>query len=187
MSDFQKSTAEKAAKYIQMKPVYMDTETTGLGAKAEVVEICIIDHDGEVLLNTLVKPSSRIPYDAVRIHGITDELVLDAPTWIHVWLDVENILSGRVVGIYNADFDLRIMKQNHGLLGMRWRKPASQVFCIMNLYSDFYGSRRWQSLERAGQQCGISLKNSHRALDDTLLARQVLLHMAQFSRLKGES
>ena len=187
MSDFQKSTAEKAAEYIQMKPVFLDAETTGLDAKAEVVEICIVEHDGEVLLNTLVKPSTYIPRDAVRIHGITDEMVQDTPTWIHVWPEVESILSGRVVGIYNADFDIRIMRQTHGLLGMRWLNPADKVFCIMKLYADFYGSRRWQSLDMAGRQCGISLKNSHRALDDTLLARQVLLHMAQFSRLKGES
>lgn len=182
MSYYQKCAAERAGEFLQMKPVFLDTETTGLGANAEIVEISIIDLDGEVLVDTLVKPSAHIPRDAVHIHGITNELVQDAPTWIHVWPDLETVLSGRAVGIYNADFDLRMMKQNHGLVGMYWRNPASQIFCIMKLYADYYGTGRWQSLERAGRQCGIPLPNSHRALEDTRLARQVFLHMARFNQ-----
>lgn len=182
MSYYRKSAAEKAGEFLQMKPVFLDAETTGLNSRAEVVEICIIDHDGEVLIEKLVKPSAHIPQDAVRIHGITDEFVQDAATWIHVWPEVESAIRGRVVGIYNSDFDLRIMEQTHGLLGMRWRNPASQVFCIMKLYADYYGAGKWQSLERAGRQCGIPLPNSHRALGDTRLARQVFLHMARFNQ-----
>lgn len=56
----------------------------------------------------------------------------------------------------------------------------------MELYARYYGSwneryssYRWQSLENAGSQCGIAIPNSHRAKDDTLLARAVLLHMAK--------
>jgi len=43
--------------------VILDTETTGLGC-AEIVQIGIIDLDGKILLDSLVKPSIPIPYDA---------------------------------------------------------------------------------------------------------------------------
>ena len=61
----------------------LDTETTGL-KDAEICQIAIIDHTGEVLFNTLVKPVKPIPSDAVRVHGITNEQVQNAPSWAEV-------------------------------------------------------------------------------------------------------
>jgi DNA polymerase III epsilon subunit-like protein len=43
---------------------------------------------------------------------------------------------------------------------------------------DFSGSANFQSLDTAGKRCGISLPNSHRACDDTLLAREVFMYIA---------
>ena len=95
------------------KPLFLDTETTGLDNFSEIVEICIVEHDGEILYETLVKPTRQIPFDAVRIHGISDPMVQNAPYWIQVWKDVKPILNGRHVGIYNADFDLRMIRQSN--------------------------------------------------------------------------
>ena len=47
----------------------LDTETTGLYDDAEIVEISIIDENGGVLLDTLVKPLKPIPAEATAIHG----------------------------------------------------------------------------------------------------------------------
>jgi hypothetical protein len=52
----------------------------------------------------------------------------------------------------------------------------------MKLYADFIGSRRWQRLEEAGRQCRLELPNSHRAKDDTLLARAVFQYMVAAGR-----
>ena len=181
-SRFRQSAIEKAREIWETQPVFLDTETTGLSSNAEIVEISIIDHDGGVLLDTLVRPGRSIPTDAIRVHGITDEMVSQAQTWIHVWPRVESIIAGRSVGIYNADFDLRMIKQTHRLIGIPWRTPSSSFFCIMKLYVEYYGATRWQKLESAGRQCGLSLPNSHRAKDDTLLARAVFQHMVKGGR-----
>ena len=58
----------------------LDTETTGL-YDAEIVEIAVINRDGEPLLNTLIKPSIPIPAEVSAIHGITNEVVADAPSF----------------------------------------------------------------------------------------------------------
>lgn len=63
---------EVARQVCAAKPVYLDTETTGLGSTDEIIEISIIDDDGSTLLETLVKPSQPIPADSTRVHGITD-------------------------------------------------------------------------------------------------------------------
>lgn len=176
-----------AREYLERKPIYLDTETTGTGPNDTILEIAIVDHDGQVLIDTLVKPVGKIHPDAQRVHGIDPTLVLDAPPWQEVWLAVEGILRGRLVGIYNADFDLRLIQQSHALSWLNWQTPdGMQAFCLMKLYAQFVGqwdprrgSYRWHSLDAAGKQCRIPLRNSHRAKEDALLTRALLKHMAK--------
>ena len=181
-----KEAIQTARKWIAQKPVYIDTETTGIGLNDTIVEISVIDHDGSVLVDRLVKPVGKISPDAMSVHHITNEMVKDAPRWDSIWPEVEAALMNRSVGIYNADFDLRMLRQTHQKNWLRWDNPeGTDFFCIMKLYAQFHGewnsrrgSYRWQSLDSAGRQCGIALPNSHRAKDDTLLTRAVLEFMA---------
>ncbi len=175
----------EARRWLELRPVYLDTETTGIGPSAEIVEVGIVDHDGAVLVNTLVRPKGIIEPDAMRIHGITPEMVSSAPTWEETWPQVDAALKGRRVGVYNSEFDLRIMAQSHQRSWLRWDLPEDNFFCIMKLYARFHGewdrrrgSYRWQSLDAAGRQCRIPLPNAHRAVEDAHLARAVLHHIA---------
>ncbi len=166
---------------VELKPVYLDTETTGLKENDEIVEIAIIDHDGQVLLESLVRPIRRIPPDAVAIHGITNAMVQDATRWSEIWPEAESLLSGRQIAIYNAEFDIRMMRQSHRIAMLPWRMSRENVFCIMQLYAQFFGtwdpyrgSYRYHSLEMAGRQSSIPLPNTHRARDDAALTRALL-------------
>lgn len=175
----------RAQQYLAQEPLYLDTETTGVRSNAEIIEISIVDHNGESIFDSFVRPRHPIPVDATQIHHITNAMVVDAPTWDMVWPELESILSGRVIGIFNADFDLRLLRQSHKHAGLVWPELALDAFCIMNLYAQFYGqwdsyrqSYRWQSLDKAQRFCNIPLHNTHRAKDDALLARAVLQYMA---------
>lgn len=187
MNDSARKSAILAAQaQVRLRPVYLDTETTGLGAADQVVDICVLDYDGAVLVNSLVKPKGKIPDDVIRIHGITNEMVRGAPTWPEIWPEVEAALAGRCVAIYNAEFDVRMMQQSHIKHRLAWELNGAAFFCIMKLYAQFHsewdsfhGSYRWQKLEAAGRQCRIALPNAHRAHADALLARAVLQHMAE--------
>jgi DNA polymerase-3 subunit epsilon len=167
-------------------PVYLDTETTGTGPSDEVIEIGIVDEHGALLFESSVKPMERISLEARRVHGISDAELASAPRWMVVWPKVEAVLAGRSVGVYNADFDLRILQQTHAKFKMRWHLPeGTSFFCVMKLYAQYKGEwnartggYRWHSLEDAGRQCNISLPNAHRAVADTLLTRALLHHMA---------
>ena len=177
-------TIETARKVRAAQPVYVDTETTGLDRNDEVVEISIIDHDGSVLLETLIKPSRPIPATATRIHGITDEEVKNARTWPIVWPTIRSFLFGRLVVFYNADFDLRMMQQSHACYNLPWKEKLN-AFDLLKLYAEYRGewdsqrrSYRYISLAEAGRQCNIPLPNAHRSTADTLLTRALLLYMA---------
>jgi DNA polymerase-3 subunit epsilon len=177
-----------AQKKLALNPVYLDVETTGMEAQDEIIEIAIVDHDGSTLIDSFVKSVGDISPSAYAIHGITDEMIKDAPTWVELWPQVEQSLQGRAVGIYNADFDTRMMEQSHSISQMAWHPPYADHFCIMKLYAQFHGewnpslrSYRWQKLDAARGQCNINLPNTHRAKDDTLVARAVLHYMADRS------
>jgi DNA polymerase-3 subunit epsilon len=169
---------------LNKKPIYLDTETTGLKGDDQIVEICLLEPDGSIAFQALVRPTVKIPADATRLHHITDALVSTAPAWPEIWPHVEAILTTRRIAIYNAEYDLRLIKQSHlahGLIG----SPAISHFCIMKLYAQFRGdwnsrarNYRWYSLDDARGQCGLDLPNAHRAHADALLARALLHHVA---------
>jgi DNA polymerase-3 subunit epsilon len=177
---------QQAQDEILCKPVYLDTETTGLEKFDQIVEICVLDFDGSVLVDSLVKPTTKIPAVVTKLHGITDAMVKEAPTWPEIWPAVQAALTGRHVAIYSADYDMRVMKQSHRHHAMRWKLKGANFFCIMKLYAqfrnewdDYHGTYRWHKLEEAGWHCKIELPNAHRAKADALLARAVLHYMAE--------
>ena len=177
--------ARIAREWMLSNPLFLDTETTGLDNRSEIVEIAIVGLDGSVLYNSLVKPVGSIPPDAYRIHRISAEMVADAPTWEEQWDDINKILNGRSVCIYNAEYDTRLMKQSHRLHGILWNKGFTDQ-CVMNLYAMYNGnwnsyrrSYNWVSLENVGKRLRIPLPNVHRALDDTLLTRAVMSKIAE--------
>ncbi len=172
---------------LNKRPMYLDTETTGLKDSDQIVEICLLDHDGSIAFQSLVKPTINIPLDATRVHQITDALVSHAPAWPEIWPQLEPFFLQRRIAIFNAEYDLRLIEQTqraHGQLGA----PPLSNFCIMKLYAQFRGdwnSRqrhyRWYSLEDARWQCGLDLPNAHRAQADAQLAR-ALLHFVAAQR-----
>jgi DNA polymerase III subunit epsilon len=154
----------------------LDTETTGLGA-AEIVEIAIIDLQGNTLLNTLIKPTIAIPQEASNIHGIQDSDVENAPTFPEVYPQIFSALQNRRVLIYNASFDTQVLGYCRKLHNLPSLKLYDRSECLMQRYSewvgdyhDYYQDYRWQPL-----------RGGHRALSDCLAALNYLKEMAEDS------
>jgi len=172
-------TIALAKRIMAANPLYLDTETTGLDNWSEIIEIAIVEADGKVAFQSLIKPSNPIPTGATRIHGIDNNLVSDAPRWYQIWPEIQRILSGRHVGIYNAEFDQRMLRQSNAIYQLPFKlSEGTNFFCIMNLYKDYQGSYRFQSLDSAQAFFNIPIRNSHRAVEDTLLARAVFERIA---------
>lgn len=145
--------------------VVLDTETTGLFG-AEICEISVIDLNGNVLFDSLVRPQNPIPSEAQKIHGITDEMVQDAPNWLEVWKNLYTILSDKLVLIYNADFDTRLLIESfeaHNVSLEPYEEDIRklEIDCVMRTYAELIGSYRWVKLSTAA-----GYETKHRALDD---------------------
>lgn len=177
-SDMRRHAIRAAQALIDARPVFLDTETTDLGPTAEIVEICILEHDGRPLVDTLVKPTSRITPGAQAVHHITAAMVARAPSWADIWPEVQAALEGRRVAIYNAPFDVQMMQQSHARHRLRWQSPAEDFVCLMRLYAQYHVSGRWQTLEAAARQCRLPIPATHRARADAELTRAVLQALA---------
>lgn len=161
----------------------LDTETTGL-KNAQACQIAILHSDG-FSLKSLVKPTIPIEPGAQAVHHITDEDVKDAPTIVDIIS--ENFPSDGIVVIYNAKFDLEILRNSLRAYNANWGYPESEVCDAMMIYaafhgewSDFYKSYKWQKLGVACEQCGITLDGEelHDALTDVRMTEKLLKYIA---------
>ena len=177
--------------WLDQRPIYLDTETTGTGDHDEICEIAIVGPDGETIVDELVRPSRPIPQAATEVHGITDEDVEDAPTMRDLEPELEQVLLSNPVCIYNADYDSRMLHQSatSGWL-LDWPHDPSRVHCVMELasrwhgdWSDYYRSYTWISQEDAACELEIDideLDDLHRARADAELCRLILHAIASF-------
>lgn len=157
--------------------VVLDTETTGLRG-AEIVEIAVVDLDGNVLFDSLVKPANPIPLEAQKIHGITNDMVKDALIWPEVWKQLYPILQDKKILIYNSEFDCRLMMESfypwEDKIGDQMYEFLEQISnldieCVMKAYANLVGAEKWLKLREA-----VGREISHRALDDCFATREVI-------------
>lgn len=155
-------------RWLASDPLFLDTETTGLDETAEAIELAVVNSQGEILIDTLIKPSSPIPKTATDLHGITNAHVANAPCWQDIYPEIAALLTGRLVLAYNAPFDTRILQQTCRIyrlpeLSVDWR-------CIMQMYKDHTRNYKHVKLIRAAAECQVAVPNRiHRALADALL------------------
>jgi DNA polymerase-3 subunit epsilon len=187
-----KDRLQKWAREVLADPeaIILDTETTGLGDDAEICEMTIINIRGDELFNRLIKPMRLIPPEASKIHGITDNMVVDAPTWADVYDEIMVIITGasRLL-IYNRDFDTRMIRQSSlaaGVIGAGRVLRAQKIDCVMDKFAEWYGgwndyyqTYRWQKLSTAAKSFGVAPSNEHRAMADCRLTLEVIRGMAR--------
>ena len=185
------AAAERARAWLAANALILDTETTGLGDDAEIVELAVIDCAGAVLLDTLVRPSGPVPAETTAIHGITDAMLADAPAWSEIHDSFCRLVEGRELVIYSREFDARLIGQTARRYGLQAPQcfdlalDQGAVHCAMQAYAEFRGEwseekgrYRWQKLSAAAQQQGVKVEGAHRALGDCLMTLGVVRAMA---------
>lgn len=172
----------KAKEIVSLNPLFLDTETTGLDDQAEIVEISVLDINGNVIFDTLVKPKKPIGSEASAINNIDNSMLENAPYFYEIMDDLKAIFKGRTVVIYNANYDTRLLHQSAKAWGKQWTDFNS--LCAMLLYSWFVGewrddlSLRWHKLIDASERFGSDTYNAHRAKGDCLMTIDVVKGIA---------
>lgn len=100
---------------MENKYIVLDTETTGLNAaEDELLQVSIIDEEGNVLFDSYIRPTQHTEWaEAEHINHITPEMVADAPIIAEVMPELTDILKryDKIVG-YNVRFDADFLKNN---------------------------------------------------------------------------
>lgn len=103
-----KHASDTARNWLDQESVFFDTETTRIDG--EIVDLALVDCAGKVLLSTLVHPCELISPEAEAVHSITNEMVANAPTFDVVWEQFRHLTANKRVIIYNAQFDMRMLR-----------------------------------------------------------------------------
>jgi len=95
---------------------FFDLETTGIQVgKDKIVEICVlkVQNDGTEECKTwTVNPEMPIPKQSSDIHGITDEMVKDCPTFPELAIEIYNFIKDSDLSGYNSNrFDLPLIAE----------------------------------------------------------------------------
>ena len=94
----------------------VDIETTGSYASGNgITEIAIAVHDGNQVINfyeTLVNPHQPIPYFIQSLTGITNDMVVKAPSFKEVAGQIHELLQDKVFVAHNVNFDYSFVKHH---------------------------------------------------------------------------
>lgn len=171
----------------------VDVETTGRDASVDrVVEIGVAIARGGAIVerrNWLLNPGRPIPAEATEVHKITDEDVKDAPAFAAVAAEILALLSGCVLGAYNAAFDRAFLFGEVARAGLGGESlPAGlrrDVDWIDPLVwaRELHHAERSRALGEVAARLGIALENAHRAADDAEAALKVLLAFGRDPRI----
>lgn len=161
------NNSDKKYKYI-----VLDTETTGLNSSEdELLQISIIDNQGNTLFDEYIKPLFNKCWDnAMAINGITPDMVSDKPNIIEYKKELNSILNSTdvIVG-YNTQFDLSFLSS----VGIE-NKNAKVVDVMLDfapVYGEWrenYGCYKWQKLTTCADYYNYDWgeDNAHNSLSD---------------------
>ncbi len=99
------------------RPVcFIDLETTGINLSSDrIIEIAIVKVMPDQTRQTkrkLLNPEMPIPEASSAIHGITNDMVKDAPTFKQVANEIKQFLENSDLGGYNSNrFDIPILME----------------------------------------------------------------------------
>jgi len=96
-----------------MRLIMLDTETTGLSplngdrmVEIGAIEVRNRDVKPDRIFHHYLNPGRSIPQEVVRIHGINDAKVKDAPAFADIAHGFLTFIQGATLVIHNASFDL---------------------------------------------------------------------------------
>lgn len=168
------------------RPVaFIDLETTGVSLSTDrIVEIAIIkvlpDAERQVK-RKLINPEMPIPNQSSEIHGISDEMVKDAPTFKQAGNEIKQFLENCDLGGYNSNrFDIPMLMEEFLRAGMEVDLSNRRMIDVQHI---FY-SMEPRTLTAAYKfYCQKELVDAHSAEADVQATIDVLL--AQIDRYKN--
>lgn len=159
------------------KPLaFIDLETTGVNLGADrIIEIAIVKVlvDGtRSVKRKLINPGIPIPKASSDVHGITDDMIKDAPSFKHLAQELKQFLDGCDLAGYNSNrFDIPLLVEEFLRAEVDFDMKGRKMLDIQQI---FYKMEP-RTLSAAYQfYCQKSLENAHSAEVDATATLDIL-------------
>jgi DNA polymerase-3 subunit epsilon/CBS domain-containing protein len=178
-----------ATPLLALDAVALDTETTGLDARAaRLVQLGALRiRDGALdpadRFERLVNPSGRIPAGATAVHGITDAMVADAPRFAEVAGDLEAFLGRSIIVGHAVHYDLAVLEREYRLAGRD--PPRLRALDVRSLARLAAPTLADHGLEGLCGWLGITLQGRHTAMGDAEAAGRIFAALIPLLREKS--
>ncbi|MBF0610921.1 MAG: DNA polymerase III subunit epsilon [Magnetococcales bacterium] len=155
--------------------VVLDTETTGFSPAEghRIVEVGCVEllgmRKGEQR-QWYINPEREIPQDAIRVHGITNEKVADAPKFHEIVKEFLAFIGGDPLVIHNAAFDMGFLNAELARLKMVPLAMSRAIDTIPMARRKFPGAQA--NLDALCKRLGVD--NSRRSFHGALLDAHLL-------------
>ncbi len=164
---------------------FIDLETTGVSLSADrIIEIAIIKilPDGSrQVKRKLINPEMPIPLSSTEIHGITDKMVKDAPTFKQAGNEIKMFIENCDLAGYNSNrFDIPILMEEFLRAGMDVDLSSRKMIDVQHI---FYTMEPRTLTAAYKFFCEKELTAAHSAEADVDATIEVL--MAQLKRYKS--
>ncbi|MBL8686079.1 MAG: DNA polymerase III subunit epsilon [Alphaproteobacteria bacterium] len=175
-----------------MREIILDTETTGLDPDKgdRVIEIACVE-----LINYLptgqyiqyyLNPERTVPSDAVAVHGLTTEFLLDKPKFIQIADRFLDFIGNAPLVIHNAEFDIRFINAELTRIRKDTIQLTRSIDTVLMARQKFPGAPANLDALCRRFNIDISRRDKHGALLDCQLLSQVYLEL-RGGRQKGLS
>lgn len=166
--------------------VIFDAETTGLSvSRDKIIQLAIlkIHADGSPNIEKCryINPEIRISEEATKIHGITNEMVEDAPTFKKIAKSILELIGDSDFITFNGNrFDIPMLMEEFARCGMELDMTNRKAVDGLRIFHQF--ERR--TLKSAYKfYCNKVLENAHDAMVDVKATYEVV--ESQLDRYKG--
>lgn len=165
-----------------LRQIVLDTETTGMNQFGSHYEgHCIIEIGAVELINrrftgksfhVYIKPNRPVDPEAVKVHGITDEMLADKPSFSEIAEEFIEFIRDSELLIHNAPFDVGFM--DYELSKIKASVKTADLCTVTDtlaLARQMYPGKR-NSLDALCDR--LSIDNSKRTLHGALLDAEIL-------------
>jgi DNA polymerase III subunit epsilon len=166
-----------------------DTETTGLDPAGgdELVSIGAVRIvNGRVLggevFEQLIDPRRSVPEAAVRVHGISRDMLAGQPPVEEVLPRFARFAEDTVLVGHDVAFDLRFFELKEELTGVRLRQPVLDTLLLDAVANP---EEEDHSLEAMAERLGVSVVGRHTALGDALVTAEIFVRLLPLLRAGG--
>ena len=168
--------------------VVFDIETTGLSVhNCMITEIGAVKiKDGKVLerFNTFVNPECTIPEEIVKLTGITDEMVADAPKYPEALRNFFEFIGNNdetkthkpLLIAHNANFDIGFIRHFAKLAGLPFENPYLDTVAVSKFINPELKNHKLDTIAEAYE---LGEFNHHRACDDAEMLAMIYFHMIE--------